>query len=479
MLFHHLSPHRRATHISSAILLTASTALAAPLVAPAPVSAHAAQMERLGSVIQYRAPKGWKSAKASQPNARVFTAPDNAPNSEAILLLMEGPQFTGDFRPKFEAAVKAALGGRKQIRATEIQTTHSTEGFEVLAQAVVTEDDKGGGQQFGAYVAINANGRLVVTGCVTTTQERFAACQPVLAQFLKDLDLSRAGKATARPRATESVVTPSSAAPVPIPAPGGSAEEVLRSEAARRKPGYVRGRVFDSKGRPFTAASGGTVEVRVFGTTYEGHRTSYNTNVDANGNYELRVPDGLYRVIAEAKMQQNGQEFSLPLDPLDGVPPSSDKDSHPGIVKDFGLRLTGGPGLGQKVARGAGMYVMDGGAFHSLFDALERKYPRGSYVQVLLAPEGGMINGTPTKPTIYDCSLDGMKTGFGIEGIPLARYTAAARLVLPDGTKRTLRVSLNGAAGESEKAESAPVVFKPDNKAGIGGVVIFYLYVFE
>jgi len=439
-----------------------TTLLALSLVTdrPAAAAAAVAAAKPLGQ-ITYQTPPGWQESMP-QPNGRIFTASDSTSARSAVILLLYGPTFTGDFAARFDQAVKTTLQGQTIIQKSEARPTRTAEGFPALAQIAITTDAKGERREITEFVAFNANGRLIVAALVAGSQELFTHHQPAMVAFLQHLDLHRLSAPN----------TPTAAGPLSSP------------EATRRKAGYVRGAVYDTQGRPLRA-SRTPVEIRIFGTTYEGHRTEYRTRVDETGHYEIHVPNGLYRVIAEATLTQNGQPFPLGLDPVDGIPPDTDTDSHDGIVKDFQLKLSGSRVGTGPTEHGAGVYVVDGGAFHSYFDALDRKYPTGAYVQILFVPQGAALDGSPLKPFVRNCSLAGMHTGFGLAGIPVTAYTIAARLITPDGNPHTLKVSQNGAADTAERAETLTLTFKSDSASGMHGTLglngteIEYLYVWE
>ena len=110
------------------------------------------------------------------------------------------------------------------------------------------------------------------------------------------------------------------------------------------KPGYIIGRVVDRQGRPFT-----NVELYVAGSTFGmgdpfkefGGRIAPNVD-PRTGYYQLKVPDGIYRVSAgfdkETTAQMGSRIDCLLLDyfkSTDGESPNALYHSKSGIVKDF------------------------------------------------------------------------------------------------------------------------------------------------
>lgn len=439
--------------------------LSAACAAPAP------PQEQLGN-ITYTAPAGWQ---AGAPNETTRTFQTKAGDAQALIILMRGPEFQGDFKAAFEAAVKAAQAGNTVVQQSTVNEARTDAGYSVLSQAVVF-DDKNGQHGWGEYVAADPNRRLVFLGYVATTQELFTQDMPVLQRFVKDLnftDLAAVPLANplAAPGARQTEAPPANAA-------GDTAAETLielghgtsgvwsktaaqiyADEQTRRVPGQVTGRIYDAQGRPFHLPNC-RVLIHVWGVTANGDRTFFDGEADANGRYEVPVVHGLYAVNCTAKMPLGGQVLSVALEVLDGHRPSVKEDSTPGIVKDFGLKLTGPVFDGRPGdTHGGSLTVTDGPGYHSLFDAMSRRYPAGTTVQILLIPRGSFIDGSPAKPIRYDCDLTKMQTGQTLTDFPLALYTVAARLMVPGATPKPIKVG--GFPGE-RYGDTVDIAYVPE-----------------
>src|SRR5215831_7764715 len=103
----------------------------------------------------------------------------------------------------------------------------------------------------------------------------------------------------------------------------------------------IQGTIYDANGNKFHIANS-VVSVHIWGPDDIGHGDrSYNMSMDANSHYEQKVADGIYAFRASAMMPLNGQMVNIDLESTDGISPSVQQASAPGIIKDFRLRLDG------------------------------------------------------------------------------------------------------------------------------------------
>jgi hypothetical protein len=172
-------------------------------------------------------------------------------------------------------------------------------------------------------------------------------------------------------------------------------------------------------------------------------RTQYEIEVDDNGHYEMRIPDGIYRVQA-ACVVKYGSGHTVPVDLacLDEKREGAGQDSEKGIVMDYRMVLSGlKPGAdpnGQASYYG-GMVTLAGGTFE-LGDKLSARYP-GSKVVMTLTPKGPLIDGSQREA--FSSEVDSRAVAFsaGLQNIPIGEYTAQFSLVSADGKRRALRCS--------------------------------------
>src|SRR5579883_346683 len=103
---------QRSSRMGALLLLAAILITGAPFAGGAPAGEKAQKLED----VSYKAPAGWKESELNA-KSRLFLAPDSAESRQAILLLMLGPAFEGEFRPRFEQAIKAANQNREIVKA--------------------------------------------------------------------------------------------------------------------------------------------------------------------------------------------------------------------------------------------------------------------------------------------------------------------------------------------------------------------------
>ena len=240
------------------------------------------------------------------------------------------------------------------------------------------------------------------------------------------------------------------------------------------RPGYVIGRAVFEDGRPiprFTAwVAGYDGQVNVF----PGSVPSLGTVEAANGQYAVQTKDTFKHerpvagtvigVHAVAKIAYRGQNYLIEMYPLDGKTNGPGKadfrgDSGRGVVRDFVLRMRGlRPGYVENEetetryprAFYGGALTLDGQVSakpDSILEdqtALSQAFKEGS-VEVTLTPDGPLLDGTIGQPVTSSTPVAALKLGGNwrqrvIRDIPLGVYTATARLVLPGGETRPLRV---------------------------------------
>ena len=81
------------------------------------------------------------------------------------------------------------------------------------------------------------------------------------------------------------------------------------------KAGHVAGRVTDEAGKPIKGA-----EIHISGTTYgSGAVSSAEAASDAEGRYDLAIPDMLAAVQGWIETDYNGKHYRLRLDSTDGL----------------------------------------------------------------------------------------------------------------------------------------------------------------
>jgi len=225
---------------------------------------------------------------------------------------------------------------------------------------------------------------------------------------------------------------------------GGAGAPVLTASIS--KAGTISGIITDSRGKPI---KGGRATVTLAGKTLAGgERAGYTVTADENGAYSADVPDGIYRIWAELRVEFNGRTFKLPLHPADGKDSDAPHNSKPGVVKNFVWKLTG-PVPGKE----PGSYWSNYGQSVFVFDAetslanpekkLAKKYP-GATVVVKMIPKGSLADGSQGQALMFKMPVEA--TQFGTDqarlwDIPLADYMVFAVLTTKDGKEKPLQIS--------------------------------------
>jgi hypothetical protein len=456
-------------------------ALLTTLLALLPLMAFA---EDLG-LIHFTPPDGWQSSTA-RPNgaeARIFIAPDSAGEHQVAIVVALSPKSPTklDLRASLDQVIKGALAGRKVLKASDVTSAKSREGYDAASQLVVGANDDGQTNlMIVSCTAAVVDDRLAVFSYAANDGPTFEKHQAAFKTLLAGTRLGDAKPKTSpldaissappreAPKTDTTPAAPEAKSTLPDPA------AVLKDEETRRKPGYVSGNVLDSAGHPF-ALKGATVEVHCFGTTFAGAKTSYNIPVDAKGHYEMRVPDGLYRVLCEAQIPFNGETLPIRLDDADGQPSDNDVNSaDTGICKDFVLKLSGerAGGAERHGYNGGDFCAVDGAdAFH-WFSGRGASTPR---IMLTLTPTSPLLDGSKGRVIEYRCDPKTLSTVNRWPGTPIASYRVTARIVYPDGTTRPGLITTD-ITGKNQ-SDHVDVTFRRTKDLLLGGMTAPHVYV--
>ena len=408
--------------------------------------------------IRYSVPEGWVVVPSSA-NQLVLRKP------QAEIAVVTTAWRECDLSAVVTAALESALSGHKITKRGEIQLGRTAEGFAFANQTIDTRDKNKGRNRY-QFLAVHAHDRLLVF-CLAVhdllTAEEHARDFDI---FLRDFDVPER-KEDQRPSARAK--------------PGQTFDPtlVLKDENARRKPGIVSGRVYDSLGRLF-AVPGATVAVIVWGTTFAGDRSHYKLEVDPNGHFEQELPKGLYRIQATAYLPFEGTVLPCELHELDEKPCDLNQNSTAGIVKDYILRLSG-PRAGGPTTHGyhgGWLCLADGALAKDVFAPLVKRYPAGSILRLVLDPKGPLADGTQGERIVIAADLEKMGTGAGDTrlSIPYARYVARAAIVIPGGREVALFIS-EGMAVAPGSGRSCEFAYRPDKNTANDSVAQIFLAV--
>lgn len=200
---------RRTKHICVAVL--AALAVLLPPVMCRPQYARAAQSQ-YGNVI-YSAPAGW--TRLDQTGAILFVAPASK-SGAAVLGILRGRTFTGNFRAWFDAAIKVSLSaGERFVDRTSDTATRGDKTYDVLYTLAVVQD-KTGGRSYHFYLAAHPGNRVEMIVYFATSKDAFEANQGALTAFVASLHF--ANITTLQPQPAPGPAP----SPTPGPEPGSS-----------------------------------------------------------------------------------------------------------------------------------------------------------------------------------------------------------------------------------------------------------------
>jgi hypothetical protein len=435
-------------------------------------------------IIQYKAPPGWKQVDGA--TGRLYTSPDsNFSQQAAIVLSLSPPQDRLDLRAAFDTFVKQMTQSGKVVQAGDVAAKKTRQGFDALAQTLTTEAN--GQHVYLRVIGANVRNRLVtisyIAGPTKPYYEQhmaefddllrsvsFAAGGGALAaapgnpngeaEFAalekeKQQLLTRLAQIDARQRQIKGGAGPANGAVAPAATMGVPvrdeaaaiaqlAEQFNKTVDQRRKPHRVVGDILTLDGKPIPNVT--TAVVAVVGTTITGgERTGYSMEVDKSGHFEMKVPDGVYRVTPRVVVTVNGHQIPADLVPVDGRVARAELSSADGIVADF--RLVLGmlkPGLagGSPDSYFGGIVSVEDPDYSDHAARVIRRHPGGK-IRVTFAPITPAVDGTKLEPFAVDA--DAQAAAYGTERIgriPMAAYRVSAAVAMPDGKLIPLGCSL-------------------------------------
>ncbi len=216
-----------------------------------------------------------------------------------------------------------------------------------------------------------------------------------------------------------------------------------------------RGQVIKVAGAKFRVGADGVAE-------QSAEEVSYAPPVDANGNFQIKIVAGKFRVRATIEVSWNGGTYTFDLHPVQDN--TVDQDGATGVVQDFVWKLTGPIPLYSQNPDPKNSTNWYGGAVtvYPLTYREDLKAPAtpdeaGTKYSFKLVPTGTLIDGSPAKELTFERSFDGSRMdNQTLQDIPLAVYTLTGEEITPGGEKFPLVFGTAYA-----KVESAPVVDFP------------------
>lgn len=198
------------------------------------------------------------------------------------------------------------------------------------------------------------------------------------------------------------------------------------------KPGFVRGYVKNTAGKPLAGAVIGVRSTGI-GGSYSGAQGK----TDARGYYEVKVPWGAAHYYCAGYTVDYGEgRAALGLHPADG-----EADSFPstkGQVENWVLLHYGIADRDEASEKPAYSGNYYGGSFSVDYQVADSRplfaddysLPANSEVELTLTPDGLLLNGSQGRSFVFRkrVSEDGLHN-FGVNNVPIGRYKLKARLL--------------------------------------------------
>jgi len=224
------------------------------------------------------------------------------------------------------------------------------------------------------------------------------------------------------------------------------------------RPNYITGRTVKSDGSPLAG-----VQLRAFGNTDAGQRSSLNTRSKADGTFSLRLPAGNFSLRAAVwPVIHEGRSYLLPLY-LEGED-NEDFYSEDGYAARLVLKMEGKvtaskPDSDESAWFGGTIEIEPINSDRSSADA----FPENATLTISLTPRSALLDGTPAKPLTYTRGLSWRRADRIILNVPLATYEATATLTVGGKQTRLTVASREGVSSAqfTELGQSAPIRFAP------------------
>jgi hypothetical protein len=236
---------------------------------------------------------------------------------------------------------------------------------------------------------------------------------------------------------------------------------VPQFSALPKKPGFVRGYVKDTRGQPVAGARLGLKTARI----YDAYLAA-SAETDARGYYEIKIPMGGARFdYAGYTIEYGAGSAALGLHPADGQL----DESYPaatGGVENFVLLPYGiadRDGVSRKANHRANYY---GGSLlvRYFIGGFSGMLSPGDEIQITLAPEGNLIDGSTGKSFLIRKTVEDSSLGeFMINNVPVGRYRIEVREAGGKPLRIKQKTPTNSAFGiqPAEANGSASLIFNP------------------
>jgi hypothetical protein len=236
-----------------------------------------------------------------------------------------------------------------------------------------------------------------------------------------------------------------------------------------KKPGYLRGYVKNSAGKPLAGA-----KVMALTSAFGGFGSGTTGETNEQGYYEIKLPSGVARYwCAGYAVTYHGVRIASTLRPADGK--MSDFDSKQGAVKNwvflpYGIVDEATVSDNPKYSGGyfgasftVGYWVDDPDPSRHLAGGVSV----GDMIEITLTPQGPLIDGSTGRTIIIRNKVESAFSGFQVNNVPVGRYSISAKLTR-DGKTENLRLKENirrdakGGLMPKVTEDTATVIFRSD-----------------
>ena len=255
-----------------------------------------------------------------------------------------------------------------------------------------------------------------------------------------------------------------------------AANEESSSTGSSDKPtaNVVKGTIRDAQGNPLHI-TGAKVVVTMWGVGANGDDATYAARMDEHSHYEVKVSQGAYQMRARLYAPLNGNTICIDLVPLDSKPDNEMQESQPGIVRDYGLQLTGLiPGRDPNSVgsyAGAQLSLTDGArnfTDNGYWENIASRYP-GASVHAVLTPKGPLVDGSQGEAVSLTCKVEDIQTTYYFWNFPLAAYELSGTLTTADGQQLPLLFSV---IPNLNPATTVTLLYEPNKDDNDGHPVI-------
>jgi hypothetical protein len=245
---------------------------------------------------------------------------------------------------------------------------------------------------------------------------------------------------------------------------GGVPTPAAPTAAGPAKPGYFTGRITMADGKPITTP-GVTYRLSINGVSGPGERVGFNPNVNPDGTFSQKLPDGIYHMpYGTLKVPFEGKTYTLKLE---AVNPVNDRESQPGIVQNFVWKLTGAkpvdnPDINNHTHWYGVSTDLSWQSYRNDIKGVPPKLPAGTKLIVTLKPLTKLIDGSEGKTLTVERTFDpdALTQNDDLNDLPPANYEVSGVAKLPDGSSKPMLMM--GKGDYPNFKPSTKMIIEPD-----------------